>query len=168
MSSKVWPMVAIAGALVAGFFSGFVYDYSPATDGAVQANGGWDLTTLLNGGIAALGGVAGIIGTIKMLWPKAGPAIDGGLQLIELLKKNGIKIPDGLITPGPVEPVRPEPPPPPPDNQTSGFLQAWEFVKTRGVEGKIQFVEGGRLLTITSEPYAEPQLPVTFTTVAVK
>lgn len=157
-------MVAMAGVAVSVGFGTFAATHGLPTDGAVQANNGWDWTTILNGGISAGGALATLVVVLKKVWPKSAEFIDGGLQVAEWLKKNGIKVPDGLITPDPVEPVYPEPPPPPPDNQTSGFLKVWEFVKTRGVEGKIQFVESGRLLTITSEPYAEPQLPATFTT----
>lgn len=149
--------LALLGALVAGSGGMVALMYNPATDGAVRANGGTDITTWVAGIIGAGGGLMTVISTIKAMWPKSAKFIDGGLQVAEWLQKNGFTPPDGLITPGPVKPV----PTPAPAIELPPMIAAlMQFVTSHGVEGELKFRLGGQVLTWKIEPGEDPAAPL--------
>lgn len=140
----------LLGAVMAAGFGTFAATHSAPTDGAVQANGGWDLTTLLNGALSATGVVVMVVGWARSKWPQAAPVID---TVESLLKK--YLAPD--VTPGPTPP---SPVPIPAIDLPPLFNSLLQFVTAQGVEGELQFKLGGRIVTLKIEPGEDPVAPL--------
>jgi len=153
LQSKVWPVVMLLGALIAGGFGTFAATHGMSTDGAVRANGGWDPTTILNGLLSASGVGVMIWGWMKSKWPKAAPVIDAVEQLLQKYLPQNVQ-----PTIKPEDAVRPAPAPA--IDLPQLFNSLLQFVTSHGVEGELKFRLGGQVVTWKIEPGEDPAAPL--------